>query len=169
MCEALAAGTQHPLIMPLSRVSPSGQLEACEVAAADALAWTQGRALFADKLTSGEVALPGGHSRLLRAVDTTFIFPGEAATGQLRLASALQLGCLREPCPKWPSLGAVQPSLAALQRSPAEACGASCEGRSARWCRRQLLLCMQSPARTPHPRMHPARRTRSYLQGLRWA
>lgn len=77
MCEALAAATQHPLIMPLSRVSPSGEAEASEVSAADALAWTQGRALFADKLTAGEVAVPGGDRRLLRALDTTYIFPGE--------------------------------------------------------------------------------------------
>ncbi|KAL4457781.1 hypothetical protein ABPG75_012646 [Micractinium tetrahymenae] len=78
VCEALAAGTQHPLIMPLSRTSPSGEAEASEVAAADALAWTQGRALFTDKLTSGEVALPGGERRLLRALDTTYVFPGLA-------------------------------------------------------------------------------------------
>ena len=41
VCEALAAGCERPLILPLSRKSPDGRLEASEVAPADALAWTQ--------------------------------------------------------------------------------------------------------------------------------
>lgn len=41
VCEALAVGCERPLLLPLSRQSPDGQLEASEVAAADALAWTQ--------------------------------------------------------------------------------------------------------------------------------
>lgn len=41
MCEALAAGCEQPLVLPLSRKSPDGRLEASEVAAADALAWMQ--------------------------------------------------------------------------------------------------------------------------------
>ncbi|PRW56101.1 NADP-dependent malic enzyme [Chlorella sorokiniana] len=78
VCEALAAGCERPLILPLSRKSPDGRLEASEVSPADALAWTQGRALFADKVTSGSVALPGGGVRQLRKVDTTYVFPGLA-------------------------------------------------------------------------------------------
>lgn len=41
VCEALAAGCERPLILPLSRKSPDGRLEESEVAPADALAWTQ--------------------------------------------------------------------------------------------------------------------------------
>ena len=41
-----------------------------------ALLLAQGRALFADKVTSGPVPLPGGGVRQLRKVDTTYIFPG---------------------------------------------------------------------------------------------
>ncbi|EFN58521.1 hypothetical protein CHLNCDRAFT_140591 [Chlorella variabilis] len=78
VCEAMAAGTERPIILPLSRISAAGQLEASEVTAADALAWTRGRALFADKLTSGPVEVPGGETRQLRAIDTTYIFPGLA-------------------------------------------------------------------------------------------
>lgn len=36
----------------------------------------QGRAFFADRLTSGEVALPSGEVRRLRALDTVYVFPG---------------------------------------------------------------------------------------------
>lgn len=39
----MAAGCDTPIILPLSRVSPTGELEAAEVSAADALAWTQVR------------------------------------------------------------------------------------------------------------------------------
>jgi hypothetical protein len=46
------------------------------VAAADALAWTGGRALYGDQLTAGTVALPGGGARQLRKVSTTYVFPG---------------------------------------------------------------------------------------------
>ena len=79
VCEAMAAGTERPIILPLSRISAAGQLEASEVTAADALAWTRGRALFADKLTSGPVEVPGGETRQLRAIDTTYIFPGQCS------------------------------------------------------------------------------------------
>ena len=41
VCEALVTGCERPLLLPLSRQSPDGRLEASEVAAADALAWTQ--------------------------------------------------------------------------------------------------------------------------------
>ncbi|KAI3436725.1 hypothetical protein D9Q98_006140 [Chlorella vulgaris] len=78
VCEALAAGVERPVILPLSRMSPSGEVEQSEVAAADALSWTHGRALFADRLTTGPVALPSGETRSVRAVDTAFVFPGLA-------------------------------------------------------------------------------------------
>ncbi|PSC71621.1 NADP-dependent malic enzyme [Micractinium conductrix] len=78
VCEALAAGAERPLILPLSRLSPAGQAEASEVSAADALAWTQGRAQFGDRLTTGSVALPNGEHRTLRAIDTAYVFPGLA-------------------------------------------------------------------------------------------
>lgn len=48
----------------------------------------QGRALFADKVTSGPVALPGGGVRQLRKVDTTYIFPGEPLSSSLALKEA---------------------------------------------------------------------------------
>jgi len=41
VCEALAAGCERPLILPLSRKSADGRLEASEVEPTDALAWTQ--------------------------------------------------------------------------------------------------------------------------------
>lgn len=36
----------------------------------------QGRALFADRLTSGPVALPNGQVQHLRKLDTSYVFPG---------------------------------------------------------------------------------------------
>lgn len=46
-----------------------------------ALAWVrapcaQGRAVFADRLTSGDMALPSGETRHLRAIDPVYVFPG---------------------------------------------------------------------------------------------
>lgn len=76
--EAMAEGCPQPIVLPLSRSSPEGQKELSEVAAADALAWTQGRAIFADRLTSGDVALPNGETRHLRAIDPVYVFPGLA-------------------------------------------------------------------------------------------
>lgn len=78
VCEALVAGCERPLILPLSRLGPDGTPERSEVSAADAMAWTKGAALFADKLTNGEVPVPGGAPRLMRAIDTTYVFPGLA-------------------------------------------------------------------------------------------
>lgn len=45
------------------------------------LAWmrdpcAQGRAIFADRLTSGDVTLPSGETRHLRAIDPVYVFPG---------------------------------------------------------------------------------------------
>lgn len=37
----------------------------------------QGRAIFADRLTSGDVALPNGETRHLRAIDPVYVFPGK--------------------------------------------------------------------------------------------
>ena len=76
VCEAVAAGAERPVILPLSRLSPEGRPEASEAAAADILAWTQGRAFVADRMTSGDVTLPNGKRRHLRAIDTTYVFPG---------------------------------------------------------------------------------------------
>ena len=77
VCQAMAAGSEHPpLILPLSRTAPDGREAASEVGLAQALAWTQGRALVADRLTSGDVTLPSGETRHVRALDTTYIFPG---------------------------------------------------------------------------------------------
>ncbi len=39
--EAMAEGCPQPIVLPLSRSSPEGQKELSEVAAVDALAWTQ--------------------------------------------------------------------------------------------------------------------------------
>ena len=42
--QALCAGAERPIVLPLSRMSPQGVLEQAEVSAADALAWSQARA-----------------------------------------------------------------------------------------------------------------------------
>ena len=81
MCAELATHAARPSLMPLSPTSPSGEEGASELSAADAYAWTQGRALFADTHTDCEVATPGGGLQRPRKVQTTYVFPGKRVWG----------------------------------------------------------------------------------------
>lgn len=102
VCEALAAGTPRPIILPLSRTSHAGEAESSEVPAADALAWTRGAALLADRLTQGEVTVPGGGSRTLRAVDTAYVFPGGCCGGGKGKPVCWELPSMHSLAASWP-------------------------------------------------------------------
>jgi hypothetical protein len=70
VCSLMASHTRHPLILPLT-------FEVPEVAAADAYAWTDGRALVATaEQHPGPIALPGGKSLHPSMCATHYIFPG---------------------------------------------------------------------------------------------
>ena len=68
----MAAAHAAPVVLPLS--APVG-----EVSAEDAYAWTEGRAVFADRARrpgSGPLALADGTTRAPGSVQTAYLFPG---------------------------------------------------------------------------------------------
>lgn len=73
--EAMAEGTDRPIILPMSLRTPEGEVGAAEVSAADAYAWTKGRCFFADRFTTGEVNHPGGKA-YVTALNPVHVFPG---------------------------------------------------------------------------------------------
>ena len=77
--EAMAAGTERPIILPMSLHDADGREGAAEVSAADAYAWTGGKCFFADRHTTGEVHVPsisGTPPPIVSALNPVYIFPG---------------------------------------------------------------------------------------------
>ncbi len=70
MIRELARHTKQPLVMPLS--NPTSK---CECTPADALAWSDGRAIVATGSPFGNVT-HGGRQRIIGQANNVFIFPG---------------------------------------------------------------------------------------------
>lgn len=84
-----------PAGTPARRRDPALPCPACPPA--------QGRAIFADRLTSGDVALPNGETRHLRAIDPVYVFPGKP--GRL---------CTADASCTWPCIGHVHRACSAV-------------------------------------------------------
>ena len=78
--QAMVSECERPIILPLSLHSADGEDGGCEVSAPDAFAWTDGRCLFADRRTDGEVNVPGRGPPelppLVTSLNPIHIFPG---------------------------------------------------------------------------------------------
>ena len=76
--QAACAGTEKPLILPMSLHSAAdGRPGGCEVSAEDAYEWTHGQCFFADRHTNGRVSTSQGDIEVGKLC-TSHVFPGIA-------------------------------------------------------------------------------------------
>lgn len=94
--ETMANATARPIVLALSSRDVDGIRGFSEITAADAYAWTDGKALFADPWTNRPLELADGTTRHPRAVNTAHVFPGIARGIVVSRASALREDMLVE-------------------------------------------------------------------------
>ncbi|KAL6766187.1 MME6 [Auxenochlorella protothecoides x Auxenochlorella symbiontica] len=128
----MAAHCDRPVVMPLSRADADGIAGFGEVSAADAHAWTGGRALFADALTNRSLEVEGVGGREARAANPVYIYPGLCQgvimSRSTRLREDMLIAAARAVAEAVTdedrALGALYPPLTALQDTAASVAAA---------------------------------------------